>query len=345
MSGAKKVKIISISFVLLLTLLVGFVLFNNITDRSFAPFFVFDGGDFTDSGLSSLSVIPHAPDSPLAPASPDIVESPVIIESPKDEPAPPETEQKQTFQMVKPDIHKGSLILINHEYGYEIPEENDLIDIAEYKTGSYRVSGKALLLSSSVIGPLNDMMDAFYDATGRKNVTVTSAFRDYDRQQEILDELIATVGRNEARTRAARPGHSEHHAGLAVDFSVYSDGSLKTFTGTGDTGWFSVNSHKFGFISRYPEDKTHITKTAYEPWHFRYVGSPHAYFIRQSGLCFEEYIELLMGCTQDKPYRAWFEDEEYGIFFTQDTKISVPADCEADISGNNISGFIVTIKL
>jgi D-alanyl-D-alanine carboxypeptidase len=189
------------------------------------------------------------------------------------------------------------------------------------------------------------MMDAFYSETECNTITITSAFREYIRQQEILDEYTAILGRTEAKKRVALPGHSEHNAGLAVDFGVYNDGELGTFLHTGINGWFFLNSYKYGFIPRYPENKTAITKTAYEPWHFRYVGVPHAYFIRQSGMCLEEYIEFIMGFTYDNPYKALFDGEEYEVYFTRDSEIPIPYDKGADISGNNIDGFIVTIKL
>ncbi|MBQ1243239.1 MAG: D-alanyl-D-alanine carboxypeptidase family protein, partial [Clostridia bacterium] len=57
--------------------------------------------------------------------------------------------------------------------------------------------------------------------------------------------------------------------------------------------WLSDNAHKYGFILRYPSDKTDITGIAYEPWHFRYVGKSHAKEIYNQGLCLEEYVETL----------------------------------------------------
>lgn len=57
--------------------------------------------------------------------------------------------------------------------------------------------------------------------------------------------------------------------------------------------WLAENGYKYGFINRYPEDKTDITGTIYEPWHYRYVGREAAKEIWQQGLCLEEYIETL----------------------------------------------------
>jgi len=342
MSRAKKGKIISISFTLILMLFVVFAMLIKISETSSTPF-IGSGGDLSDGalpGLSGLSVVPLTPDSSGTAAQSDEVggeteETPLF-----------EDDNFITVQMDSSDVHRGNLILINGDTRYEIPDESDIVDISGQKTKSYRVADSALLLSGSIIDPLNEMMDAFFDETGCDTVTVISAFRDYQRQQEILDDLTATVGRTEARKRAAVPGHSEHHAGLAVDFGVFSDGNISTFFGTGTTAWFVVNAYKYGFIPRYPENKTEITKTAYEPWHFRYVGSPHAYFIRQHGFCFEEYMDFVMGFTSDKPFNgASYDGTKYEIYFTPNSEIVIPSDREADISGNNKNGFIVTIKL
>ena len=278
-------------------------------------------------------------------AGPDI-ETPIgpVDEAPP-EPLPetPDSNGFVTVRMDASDVFQGSLILINHEHSHEIPDEHGFVAISELKTPSYRVTRDSMLLSPSVIGPLNDMMDAFYAETGSNSVTVISAFRDYEKQQEALNDYIRLVGYNEALRWAASPGHSEHQAGLAVDFGVYSGGALRTFLGTGTNAWIPRNAYKYGFILRYPDSKADITGTAHEPWHFRYVGVPHAFVIYESGLCFEEYIEFLSGYTRDEPFHIFYESLEYEVYFTEDLNILVPFDCEFDISGNNINGFIVTI--
>ena len=242
------------------------------------------------------------------------------------------------------DISKGNLILINHNHSYEIPDDIDLVLLEEHSTESYMVTGEDLLLASHIVAPLNEMMDAFFEETGRNTVSVISAFRSYDRQREIYDEYVELVGPDEARMWAALPGHSEHHAGLAIDFGFYQYGVVRTFLGVGVNAWFRENSHNFGFVLRYDYPKSHITFTAYEPWHFRYVGLPHSHFMFNNDLALEEYVDFIAQHTADEPYRAMFGDVLYEVFFTSDTSIGVPWDLEADISGNNIDGFIVTVR-
>ena len=269
------------------------------------------------------------------------IPEPVFHQEPEDD---QEDDGYISIRMEPSDISRGYLILINHDHSYEIPDDPDLVYIADEKTTSYMVSDDNLLISRSVIGPLNEMMDAFYTETGRDTVAVISAFRSPERQQEILDRYIAQLGRAEALRWAAIPGHSEHHTGLAIDFGFYSYGVFRTFLGTGTNAWFSRNSYNFGFILRYPYEKSEITQTAYEPWHFRFVGKPHAYIMFRNDWSLEEYIEIIMERTREEPFRAVFNEETFEIFFTRDTEIMVTHDCEVDISGNNIDGFIVTIR-
>ena len=85
----------------------------------------------------------------------------------------------------------------------------------------------------------------------------------------------------------AVPGTSEHQLGLAVDISME---DTATQTTSDMWQWLMKNSYKYGFILRYPEDKTNITGISYEPWHYRYVGREAAEEIYRSGLCLEEYL-------------------------------------------------------
>ncbi|PKK96998.1 MAG: D-Ala-D-Ala carboxypeptidase VanY, partial [Tenericutes bacterium HGW-Tenericutes-3] len=87
----------------------------------------------------------------------------------------------------------------------------------------------------------------------------------------------------------AIPGTSEHQLGIAVDINADTNKS----TNDQVFQWLNKNSYKYGFILRYPSDKTRITRTIYEPWHYRYVGKEAAEEIYAQGLCLEEYLEQL----------------------------------------------------
>jgi len=84
----------------------------------------------------------------------------------------------------------------------------------------------------------------------------------------------------------AVPGTSEHQLGIAID--INGDGSNSSSEVVYD--WLANNAYKYGFILRYPSDKVEITKTQFEPWHYRYVGEKAAGEIYSQGICLEEYL-------------------------------------------------------
>ena len=84
----------------------------------------------------------------------------------------------------------------------------------------------------------------------------------------------------------AEPGTSEHELGLAIDINADLDRS----TSDEVYGWLAQNAWKYGFVLRYPADKTDITGIDYEPWHYRYVGQEAAKEMHKKGLCLEEYL-------------------------------------------------------
>lgn len=115
-----------------------------------------------------------------------------------------------------------------------------------------------------------------------------SGFRSYETQEGLYNRYVAADGKAEADTYSARPGHSEHQTGLALDVnSLY-----ESFADTAEGKWLAANAHRYGFIIRYPAGKTDKTGYIYEPWHIRYVGVEKATKIYSSGLCLEEYYGI-----------------------------------------------------
>ena len=109
--------------------------------------------------------------------------------------------------------------------------------------------------------------------------------------EELYNKLLEEKGFTYAITRIASPGKSEHQTGLALDFCIYKDGKCYIEHDVEDkieTKWIHQNSHRYGFIIRYPEGKEDITKYSYEPWHLRYVGNI-ASSIYNNNLTLEEY--------------------------------------------------------
>ncbi|MBC3795742.1 M15 family metallopeptidase [Acetobacterium tundrae] len=118
-----------------------------------------------------------------------------------------------------------------------------------------------------------------------------SGYRSYENQSELYDWNVSTYGAEQADLVSARPGMSEHQLGLAMDVTSASVGFdlLESFGTTAEGQFLKNNAYKYGFIIRYPQDKTDITGYAYEPWHIRYLGVDVATDIYNSGKTMEEY--------------------------------------------------------
>ena len=249
-----------------------------------------------------------------------------------------------TIQLDPADIHRGSLVLVNSDHAMMEPDTSDFVYIVEGRTTTnVRAQFEISQLSQSIMEPLGEMMDAFVASSGNTSIAIISGFRSYSVQRGLLDRRIAEFGYTEAHRIAARPGHSEHHTGIAFDLGILIGGNRTTFTGTGETAWFPQNAHRFGFIVRYPADKTHITGVIHEPWHFRYVGIPHAHVMVQNNWVLEEYIDEIRNHTIDNPLTVDVDGVIHEIFFTNESELTLPVDYSVDIQGNNVDGFIVTI--
>ena len=121
------------------------------------------------------------------------------------------------------------------------------------------------------------------------NLHIESGFRSYYEQNAIYNNYVSRDGKAEADRYSARPGHSEHQSGLALDLNML----YTSFGQTKEGIWLKNNCHKYGFIIRYPEGKEHITGYMYEPWHVRFIGKDMAAKVFESGLCLEEYLGII----------------------------------------------------
>lgn len=135
------------------------------------------------------------------------------------------------------------------------------------------------------------------------NIIVCSSYRTYDKQKELFvnkvkEYLKEGYGYNEAQEAAsmwvAKPNTSEHQLGLAVDLVSKKNQRLDdSQERTAEQQWLIKNCWRYGFILRYPSNKSDLTKVGYEPWHYRFVGKEHAKKITEQGVCLEEYLNNL----------------------------------------------------
>jgi len=147
----------------------------------------------------------------------------------------------------------------------------------------------------------DDLMEMLNDCRDAGHLPyICSGYRTQEKQQQLFDDKVNRLIEQNytyeeavevAATEVAVPGTSEHQLGLAVDIVDGDYGALDyQQANTATQSWLMENCWDYGFILRYPENKTDITGIIYEPWHYRYVGPEAANEMRESGKCLEEYL-------------------------------------------------------
>ena len=155
-------------------------------------------------------------------------------------------------------------------------------------------------MDARAAGPLLQMIDDCIAAGN--DPLVVSGYRTMEKQELLFHNKILRLVEYDgvlwddapeiAARSVARPGTSEHQLGLAVDIIDYNYPYLNEEQETMPTQqWLMEHCWDYGFILRYPNDKSEITGIIYEPWHYRYVGVEYAQEIRELGLTLEEYLE------------------------------------------------------
>lgn len=262
----------------------------------------------------------------------------------------------ETYNVPTKDKFHGNLIIVNENYRYFSGDEK-LVSINEMNAEKGRTLFSAvdpsetdkMMIVEDVYEPMASMIFDFYDATQISNILIYGAYRSTDFQQQLYEDDLAVTGSEES-TRVAKAGFSEHESGLAFDITTYPD---YDYQGEGEYVWLTENCYKYGLIIRYPENKEQITKIQSEPWHFRYVGKPHAYYMTKNNLCLEEYIDMIITkyYYQNDEHLEFTDDNgnEYEVYFVLSddasdvTTIPVPTGKKFEVSGTNVNGFIVTV--
>lgn len=152
------------------------------------------------------------------------------------------------------------------------PERYVPADLVSWRGTSHQLRPEAATM-------LQELFDGAASA-GHPSLWVNSSYRSYDEQQVTYDYWVRQLGKERADLISAKPGHSEHQLGLAVDVAGTPCGDLyDCFGDTPEGKWVAANAHRYGFIIRYPEGGTGVTGYAYEPWHLRYVGPRAAWMM------------------------------------------------------------------
>ena len=248
------------------------------------------------------------------------------------------------------DKFRGDLILVNEDHEYYSGDE-DLVSIIEMNEENsytcFSAVDSTYTILRQVYEPMARMIQDFSDQYNNDKLIIYGSYRTKEFQQQLYDDDVAQSEDGKS-TKVAKPGFSEHESGLAFDFT---EADNYDYDGTGDYAWLNANCYKYGFIVRYTKAKEKITKIEDEPWHFRYVGVPHAYYMDANDLCLEEYIDLVRQHPYDGEHLEFKDDKdvEYEVYFVKSddgsdkTTVPVPNGVRYEISGNNVDGFIVTV--
>lgn len=125
------------------------------------------------------------------------------------------------------------------------------------------------------------------------SISPLSGYRSYNTQVSVYNNEVASNGQAVADSQSARPGHSEHQTGLAIDVGGGGCGIEDCFGNTAEGKWVAANAHTYGFIIRYSSGKQAITGYRAEPWHIRYVGAELATEMQKQGVqTLEEFFNL-----------------------------------------------------
>ncbi len=229
-------------------------------------------------------------------------------------------------------IHQGNLLLVNDNY--PIKEESiksDIVNLFKHKdlVIGYELSDSEIKLSEDVAQRFSEMVSAAAN-DGIHHFVLNSGFRSFDKQRRLYEEKGSQY--------ALPPGYSEHNLGLSLDV-----GSTQMKMSEAPEGeWLENNAWKYGFILRYPKNKTDITGIEYEPWHIRYVGLPHSVIMKENNFVLEEYLNYL---KEEKNVAGMVNGKEYTVTYysvSEFMNIKLSENQTYEISGNNVDGVILT---
>ncbi|WP_419885433.1 M15 family metallopeptidase [Paenibacillus sp. B-A-8] len=229
-------------------------------------------------------------------------------------------------------VYQGDLLLVNKQYPvHEDSVKSDIVTLYDQKdlVQGYGLLDTSIRLSESVALTFIKMIKAA-EKDGVNHFLISSGYRDFDEQEKLYEEKGSDY--------ALPAQYSEHNLGLSLDIGSSQAEMSKAPEGK----WLQNKAWKYGFILRYPKDKTEITGIKYEPWHFRYVGLPHSAIIHEKGIVLEQYLDLL---KENSEISTVVDGKTYTVSYypiSGYTSIKIPKKGQYKTSGDNMDGVIVT---
>lgn len=258
-----------------------------------------------------------------------------------------------SVRISKDRIRRGPLMLVNDSFPTEDAEEG-IVSVFEQKNEYLTVRDMEVRLLDETMDALNRMAEGFHTATGHADLLVRDGYITKDAQKRLYEADLQMTG-GSSSALYAMPGCSEFESGYTFELSLFVNGAFEDFTDEGDYAWILQHCAEYGFVQRYPEGKSEYTHVTDRPWVFRYVGTPHAWYMYKNKLCLEEYTEMLEMHPFESEH-ALISDQlgrEYEVYYVSvdpddpepDTVVPMPIDCQYSYTGNNKHGFYVTVNL
>ena len=226
---------------------------------------------------------------------------------------------------------RGSLILVNAGHPY-CGLEPELAPVG------------GVLLERRAAALLERLMARMH---GWDGIAAVSGWRPHVEQRGLWEQSLRDNGEDFTRRFVARPGHSEHETGLAIDLGLRGeplDAIRPHFPDEGAARAFRRLAAGHGFVERYPAGKEHITGIAAEPWHFRYVGVPHAAIMVKFGFTLEEYHDFLRRFPYGgAPFCLTEGERSFEISRLTGAQTPPQTDGTVVVSGDNMGAQILTV--
>lgn len=239
-------------------------------------------------------------------------------------------------------VNSGDLVLVNSLHEYTAAEGDiDPVTIYDHKESGYGVSDYVVSLDSDTLTKLNEWMTGFNTTQSNNDLSIISGYRTKEEQNDKYQN----------GTSKFQGGFSDYNTGRTVDIGIFpQSGSSNYYAPDGVYAWLDENAANYGFIQRFPADKEGSTGENGRTYTYRYVGVPHATYIKQNGLCLEEYIETVKTYSNTSPLSVNVNEKKYNVYYVKantsgSTEVLVPTNKNYTVSGNNVDGFVVAVEM
>lgn len=248
----------------------------------------------------------------------------------------------KTIKLSTEAIDTGNLILVNYTHRLQYSLKKSMLT-------TVNTTDSDVLLERHTSALLTELMT---EIDGWKQIAAVSGWRSKQEQEALYSQSLQDNGAVFTEKFVASPDCSEHQTGMAIDLGIRCpeiDFIRPDFPYSGICQVFREKAPEYGFVERYSQGKENITKIAHEPWHFRYVGTPHAAIMTELGLSLEEYHDFIRQYRYgDRNYIYQDKNNVVEICFLPaeigtETSFTIEQNAAYSISGNNSDGYILTV--